>query len=188
MGILPRTPNFQNCIKKTNKIPEYARDYRNEWLFIRGINKTCFDLVEKYENNNNQLFVSSCSNSVKYFIKNFLKYQERGYIKDTSFLVFKKCDVYNIENLFDNMQYDFEEKNKVTNLLGFRDFYDLFCKFYEKINIRKYDDIDDVYVRPIEYYSDPRTKEIDFDSDVIDSDDSDDSESESESDLISFRD
>ena len=69
MGILPRTSNFQNCIKKTNKIPEYARDYRNEWLFIRGINKTCFDLVEKYENNNNQLFVSSCSNSVKYFIK-----------------------------------------------------------------------------------------------------------------------
>ena len=64
----------------------------------------------------------------------------------------------------------------------------MFCKFYEKINIRKYDDIDDVYVRPIEYYSDPRTKEIDFDSDVIDSDDSDDSESESESDLISFRD
>lgn len=47
----------------------------------------------------------------------------------------------------------------------------MFCKFYEKINIRKYDDIDDVYVRPIEYYSDPRTKEIDFDSDGFNSDD-----------------
>ena len=37
MGILEHSSNFQNCIKKTSKIPEYARDYRNEYLFIRGI-------------------------------------------------------------------------------------------------------------------------------------------------------
>ena len=41
MGILGQTSNFQKCIKKTNKIPEYARDFRNEYLFIRGINKSC---------------------------------------------------------------------------------------------------------------------------------------------------
>ena len=39
MVILAQTSNFQNCIKKTNKIPEYARDFKNEYLFIRGINK-----------------------------------------------------------------------------------------------------------------------------------------------------
>ena len=39
MGILDHTSNFQNCIKKTNKIPEYAREFKNEYLFIRGINK-----------------------------------------------------------------------------------------------------------------------------------------------------
>ena len=37
MVILAQTSNFQNCIKNTNKIPEYARNYKNEWLFIRGI-------------------------------------------------------------------------------------------------------------------------------------------------------
>ena len=37
MVILVQTSNFQNCIKNTNKIPEYARNYKNEWLFIRGI-------------------------------------------------------------------------------------------------------------------------------------------------------
>ena len=39
MGIVGQTSNYQNCIKKTNKIPEYARDFKNEYLFIRGINK-----------------------------------------------------------------------------------------------------------------------------------------------------
>ena len=37
MGILATSSNPQNCIKKTNKIPEYARGSRNEYLFIRGV-------------------------------------------------------------------------------------------------------------------------------------------------------
>ena len=37
MVILAQTSNFQNCIRKTNKIPEYAMDFKNEYLFIRGI-------------------------------------------------------------------------------------------------------------------------------------------------------
>ena len=38
MVILTHSSNFQNCIKKTNKIPEYAREFKNEYLFIKGIN------------------------------------------------------------------------------------------------------------------------------------------------------
>ena len=38
MGVLVHTSNFQNSLKNTNKIPDYARDYRNEYLFMRGIN------------------------------------------------------------------------------------------------------------------------------------------------------
>ena len=37
MGILSNTSNIQNSLKNTNKIPDYARDYRNEYLFITGI-------------------------------------------------------------------------------------------------------------------------------------------------------
>ena len=31
MVILAQSSNFQNCIKKTNKIPEYARDFKKEY-------------------------------------------------------------------------------------------------------------------------------------------------------------
>ena len=37
MGILEHSWNYQKFIKKTNIIPDYAREYRNEYLFIRGI-------------------------------------------------------------------------------------------------------------------------------------------------------
>ena len=39
MGILEHFSNSQNFIKSTNKIPEYARDYKKEYLFIIGLDK-----------------------------------------------------------------------------------------------------------------------------------------------------
>ena len=45
MGIPGHTSNYQKCIKKTNKIPDYARKYKNEYLLIRGINEKCKDFV-----------------------------------------------------------------------------------------------------------------------------------------------
>ena len=52
--------------------------------------------------------------------------------------------------------------------LDYRDFYGLFCKFYNKIKIEYFDSDDDEggYMKPIEYYND------DFD-DLISSEDSD---------------
>ena len=89
-------PNPQNCIKKTNVIPEYARDFKNEYLFIRGINKEMESFVEKYLTDTTELFVSSYNDRIKYFIKKFMKAQELGYLKDTSCFKFKECDVENI--------------------------------------------------------------------------------------------
>ena len=158
MGILGQTSNDQNCIKTTNKIPEYARDFKKEWLFIRGINKTCFCFMEKYESGAIQPFVSSCSNSIRYFIKKNLKYQKRGYIKDISCFTFKKSDVISIENLMLTLIFDFdddEEENEYT--LGYNDFYSLFCDFNDKIKIRDYEENEDYDESnlPIEYYSAP---------------------------------
>ena len=51
MGILDHSSNYQKCIKKTNKIPDYARGYKNEYLIIRGINKTCGKFVKLIEEN-----------------------------------------------------------------------------------------------------------------------------------------
>ena len=42
MGILVQS----SCISGTNKIPEYARDFKNEYLFIRGIIE---DILSGYE-------------------------------------------------------------------------------------------------------------------------------------------
>ena len=69
MVILEHSSNFQNCIKKTNKIPEYARDFKNEYLFIRGINKEMESFVEKYLTDTTELFVSSYNDRIKFIIK-----------------------------------------------------------------------------------------------------------------------
>ena len=59
----------QNCISGTNKIPEYAREFKNEYLFIRGINKEMESFVEKYLTETTELFVSSYNDRIKSFIK-----------------------------------------------------------------------------------------------------------------------
>ena len=44
MGILTQYDHNCNAILSKSKIP----DYRNEYLFIRGINKICGEFVKKY--------------------------------------------------------------------------------------------------------------------------------------------
>ena len=140
MGILKHSSNFQNCIKLTNKIPEYARDYKNEWLFIRGINKELKYFVENFFTDISDLFVFSYSNKIKSFIEKFMKEQELNYLKETSCFKFKGCDVENIVFVFERMHFDFEEDEGYPDYVpGYRDFYELFCKFYDKIKF----DIDD---------------------------------------------
>ena len=102
MGSLTRTSNFQNCIKKNNKIPEYARDFKKEWLVIRGINKMCGEFIERLDFGGD-LFISPQANRIKYFIKNFLKYEECGKIKDISGFYFKYYDARNIDCLEDQL-------------------------------------------------------------------------------------
>ena len=76
MGILAQTSNFQDCIKKTNKIPEYAREFRNEYLFIKGINKKLDKFTEQYLFDCSELFVSRFGDRIKFIIKKFMKAQE----------------------------------------------------------------------------------------------------------------
>ena len=123
-----------------NKIPEYAREFKNEYLFIRGINKEMESFVEKYLTETTELFVSSYNDRIKSFIKKFMKAQELGYLKDTSSFNFKECDAENIVFLFSRMHSDFEEDEEFDeghpdDYSGYRDFYELFCKCCNKIKI-----------------------------------------------------
>ena len=162
-------PERKNCVRSINsKIPEYARDFKKEYLFIIGIDKICFNFISKYETDSRKLFISRYSDRIKYFIKRFLKGQERGKLKDISSLFLRKYDFCNLEDLYLNMNYDFEEDEKRSNdNPGYRDFYELFCKFYDKIENLYFDnDEDKEYMMPIEYYS------VDIDG-LLSSEDSD---------------
>ena len=122
----------KNCVKSINsKIPEYARDYKKEYLVLRGIDKMCFNFISKYETDNEKLFYPEYYDSIKYFIKRFLKGQERGKLQDISSLILRNYDFSFIEDLYLILIYenDFED---IDNL-DYRDFYELFCKFYDKI-------------------------------------------------------
>ena len=97
MGILERTSKYQKCIKKTNKIPDYAREYKNEYLFIRGINKVCEDFVEIL--GREEIFKSDQADTLMRYFNKFLKAQQLDYLNDTSEINFKCEDVKSIESL-----------------------------------------------------------------------------------------
>ena len=90
MVILAQTSNFQNCIKKTNKIPEYARDFKNEYLFIRGINKEFKYFVDNINEAYRGLFENHRFDKIK---KKFLLAQKLGYLNDVSNFEIKSSDV-----------------------------------------------------------------------------------------------
>ena len=93
MGIVGQTSNYQNCIKKTNKIPEYARDFKNEYLFIRGINKEFKYFFDNINEATRGLFEIHRVDKIKKFIKKFLLAQKLGYLNDVSNFEIKSSDV-----------------------------------------------------------------------------------------------
>ena len=92
-GILSHFSNSQNCIKKTNKIPPYATNYKKEYLFIRGINKEFKYFYKHLDEINDGLFKSERSDSLCYLIKRFLRGQEKGKLRDISNFVIYEDDV-----------------------------------------------------------------------------------------------
>ena len=130
MVILGTSSNYQNCIKSTNNnIPEYARDYKKEYLYIRGLNKEFKYFINKLDDLNNGLFESNISNRIKYNMKRFLRGQEKGKIKDISNLMLQRDDYCFIEDFY--FYYEIEFGNKPS----YKEFFDLIGKLYNKIKI-----------------------------------------------------
>ena len=121
MGVLATTStiskNTLNQGKSKSKIPDYARNYRNEYLFIRGIDKVLEDFILNYLSYCSELFVSSYSDRIKLYIRKFLKAQQLDYLKDTSCFIFKECDVTNIDYLFERMHFFKKMKNLLMDVL-----------------------------------------------------------------------
>ena len=93
MGILSQTSNYQNCISGTNKIPEYAREFKNEYLFIKGINKEFKYFVDNINEATRGLFENHRVDKIKKIIKKLLLAQKLGYLNDVSNFEIKISDV-----------------------------------------------------------------------------------------------
>ena len=131
MVILGTSLNYQNCIKSTNnKIPEYATNYKKEYLYIRGLNKEFKYFINKLDDLNNGLFESNISNRIKYNMKRFLRGQEKGKIKDISDLVLQRDDFKNL--IFINEQFGYYKLR-----------YDAFCDDSDDNDYYSDDDSDD---------------------------------------------
>ena len=129
-----------------NKIPEYVREYKREYQFIRGINKDFYYFVVNIDKATTGLFENHRVDRIKYFIKRFLRGQEKGKLKDISNFKIDEDDVDNLikieKNFYNFNQYinfckDCYEDNEpfIDPYPGFKNIYDDFEIFFSNLNI-----------------------------------------------------
>ena len=166
-------PDFKNFIKKNNNISEYAKEYKREYQFIIGINKEFKYFVDNLDNATTGLFENHRVDRIKYFIKRFLRGQEKGKLQDISNFEIYEDDVDNLikieKNFYNFNQYinfckDCYEDDEpfIDPYPGFKNIYDDFKIFFSKLNI--------IY-EEVNYISDSDSENLDFsytDSDMED--------------------
>ena len=153
MGVLCLTSDFQNSLKKTNKIPDYARDYRNEYFFIRGIDKTCDGLEMKLYDEDKEIFKSNKVDKIKRLIHKSEKAQKLGYLKNISDKDIYESDVFNSISLYESLidmgdyyyNYDTEYDQEIFEKLidadfpGYIDFIRSIKLFHSKFKFNEID-------------------------------------------------
>ena len=161
MGSLAQSV-ISGSTQKHSKIPEYAKDFKKEWLYIRGINKEFVYLINKLDLLNHGLFETTLANSIKNIMKDFLRAQEKGKLKNISNFILPSditCNLNSINKNFelyklryddfvygsdsddnDNDDDDDDDDDENDEYLvdgkpypGFIEFYDVFKKIYNQI-------------------------------------------------------
>ena len=153
-------------MSQQSKIPSYASNYKREYLFVRGLNKYFKCFSKKLDLLNHGLFENNFSNTIKKYMKRFLRAQEKGKFNNLNNICFKNDDdddgydyddiieILKINDLFKGfkIRYDFFCENgddgydnvdgeyfvdgKPYN--GFEEFYDIFEKIFNQIKFKKY--------------------------------------------------
>ena len=77
-------------------IPNYAKDFKNEYLFILGINNEFKYFLDNMNEATRELFENFRVDKIKKFIKLFLAYQNLGQFKDVSNFEIKSSDIKNL--------------------------------------------------------------------------------------------
>ena len=129
--------------KCVSKIPEYAQQYKKEWLYIHGINKSIESFIKRKHDYYPQgkKFICSSADTIKKHIDTFLRGQEKGRLqKDISHLRLKETDVNFIDRLEEDLEiysdvfYAYYEDN--IPVVDFDPYdkikYDEFCESFEK--------------------------------------------------------
>ena len=183
-----------NATLSKSKIPDYARDYRNEYLFIRGIDKICDGLEMKLYDEDKEIFKSTMVDKIKRLINKFEKAQKLGYLKNISDKDIYESDVFNSISLYESYidmgdyyyNYDTEYDQEIFEKLidaGFACYIDFIRSiklFNSKFKLREID----ISSNKINW------SDSDSDDDGVDSDEinnifgsGEDSESDSDSDI-----
>ena len=77
-------------------IPDYAKDFKNEYLFILGINNEFKYFLDNMNEATRGLFENNKVDKIKKFIEKFLLYQNLGHFKDVSNFEIKSSDIKNL--------------------------------------------------------------------------------------------
>ena len=96
--------SFVNFIK-SNKIPEYAKEYKREYQFIRGLNCEFRYFIYKPEDvSGYQFFHNLHVKKIIKLLKMFLRNQEKGiFSKELNGLKLKGKDIFNLKYFDDNI-------------------------------------------------------------------------------------
>ena len=127
-------------------IPDYAKDFKKEFIFIIDINKKCENLLKKIDEEN--VFNSPQSKKLIIYFNKFLIFQELGHFKDISNYCFENEDVNfivylerkleeNMDLFFNPVSFKFEEEKYENDETGFKLFFESFEKFKDKIKIKE---------------------------------------------------
>ena len=127
-------------------IPDYAKDFKNEYLFIIGINKKCERFVNKINEKN--VFNSSLAKKLILNFNKFLIFQNLGYFKDINDFYLENEDVIfieyleskldeNMDLLFNPYSFKFDQEKYENDDTGFKEFFESFRKFKDKIKVKE---------------------------------------------------
>ena len=156
--------DFDEFKGSTTKIPLYASNFKREYLFIRGLNLYFKCFSKKLDLINHGLFESKTSNTIKKYMKRFLRAQEKGKFNNINKLIIpsydnniirdilfinEQFDLYKIrydffcENGNDGYEYDSDNDEYFVDgkpYPGFKEFYDIFKMILNQINYCDYND------------------------------------------------
>ena len=142
----------ENSSNSKNKIPEYAKDFKKEWLYITGIDRKCGEFLKKLGEDTNsfeKVFSSPRARALIEHFKNVLEAQKMGKLQNISQLKFKLSAVEKIIELRIHIYLNMGNVFYSDYLLDedFQDFFENLIIFTKNVNIKNEEDFeDDTYI------------------------------------------